>query len=98
MVKDSNGSDKNIFVYSLEIYSSFYSLFMQFLLVSPCVARIALYPPDRAVSSDKMEEMKILFLEEEIKELKSSLRDEKCRNHYLTNLIGMAEQQKTLKQ
>ena len=45
-----------------------------------------------------MEEMKVVFLEEEIKELKSSLRDEKCKNHYLTNLIGMAEQQKTQKQ
>ncbi|CAL1529912.1 unnamed protein product [Lymnaea stagnalis] len=48
--------------------------------------------PDK--SRAKTEEMKILFLEEEVKELKHALRETRNKNQYLTQLLEQAEKQK----
>ena len=37
-------------------------------------------------SDDKMEELKLIFLEEELKEVKKALRDEKNKSQYLQKL------------
>ncbi|XP_055861182.1 uncharacterized protein LOC106073048 isoform X1 [Biomphalaria glabrata] len=42
----------------------------------------------------KKEEIKILFLEEEIKELKHALRETRNKNHYLTQRLEQEEKQK----
>ncbi|XP_059171894.1 uncharacterized protein LOC131952964 [Physella acuta] len=45
-------------------------------------------------SSGKTEEMKIIFLEEAIKELKNALQESRKKNQYLTQLLQQAEEQK----
>ena len=51
-----------------------------------------------AVSDEKLDELKMMFLEEEVKELKRFLREEKSKNQYLTNLAEVAEKQRDKKQ
>ncbi|CAC5405896.1 unnamed protein product [Mytilus coruscus] len=43
---------------------------------------------------ERIDELKIIFLEEEIKELKHALREARNRNTYLTNLLEQAEDAK----
>ncbi|XP_052270342.1 coiled-coil domain-containing protein 74B-like [Dreissena polymorpha] len=43
---------------------------------------------------DKLDELKIIFLEEEIKELKHALREARNRNSYLTQLVEQSEEVK----
>ena len=40
------------------------------------------------------DELKIIFLEEEIKELKKTLKEERLRNNYLTQLLEQAQKLK----
>lgn len=40
---------------------------------------------------DKIDELKVIFLEEEIRELKKALRDEKSKNHYLSQLLEQSQ-------
>ena len=42
-------------------------------------------------TEDKLDELKIIFLEEEIKELKHALREARNRNSYLTQVIEQNE-------
>lgn len=42
-------------------------------------------------TEERIDELKIIFLEEEIKELKHALREARNRNTYLTNLLEQAE-------
>ena len=45
-------------------------------------------------SEDKLDELKIIFLEEEIKELKHALREARNRNTYLTQCVEQGEDSK----
>ncbi|KAK3580816.1 hypothetical protein CHS0354_025161 [Potamilus streckersoni] len=47
---------------------------------------------------DKLDELKIIFLEEEIKELKHALRETRNRNTYLTQVLEQAEDAKKKQQ
>ena len=40
----------------------------------------------------------MIFLEEEIKEVKKALKEEKHKNHYLTQLLDAAEKEKHKRQ
>ncbi len=40
------------------------------------------------------DELKIIFLEEEIKEMKKTLKEERLRNKYLTELLEQAQKLK----
>ena len=44
-------------------------------------------------SDEKMGDLKVLFLEEEIKELKKALREERNTNQYLQQLLDTAQKQ-----
>ena len=44
-------------------------------------------------SDEKLDELKIIFLEEEIKDLKKTLREEHARNAYLAGMLDQAEKQ-----
>ena len=44
-------------------------------------------------SGEKVEDLKIIFLEEEIKDLKKALQEETNRNHYLQQLLDAAQKQ-----
>ena len=46
-------------------------------------------------SDEKVEDLKIIFLEEEIKDLKKALKEETNRNHYLQQLLDAAQKQAT---
>ena len=46
------------------------------------------------LESDKTDEMKIVFLEEEVKELKHALRETRSKNQILTQRLDQAEQQR----
>ncbi|XP_005096157.1 coiled-coil domain-containing protein 74A isoform X2 [Aplysia californica] len=54
--------------------------------------------PERSREEDKNEEMKIVFLEEEVKELKHALRETRNKNQYLTQLLEQAEEQRKRQQ
>eukprot|EP00918_Siedleckia_nematoides_P097606 GHVU01213837.1.p1 GENE.GHVU01213837.1~~GHVU01213837.1.p1 ORF type:complete len:435 (+),score=53.92 GHVU01213837.1:564-1868(+) len=54
--------------------------------------------PQSQVSDEKIQELKVIFLEEEIKELKKTLRDEKSKNNYLTQLLEQSEKQEVQQQ
>ena len=45
-------------------------------------------------SVEKVDEIKLIFLEEEIKEVKKALREEKNKNLYLTQMLEKAEREK----
>ena len=45
-------------------------------------------------AEEKTSEMKIVFLEEEVKELKHALRETRNRNQYLSQLLEQAEEQR----
>lgn len=47
---------------------------------------------------DRLDELKIIFLEEEIKELKHALRESRNRNNYLSQLLEQAEEIKKKQQ
>ena len=47
-------------------------------------------------SDERVEELKIIFLEQEIKELKKALRDEKIRSHDLAVMVEEGERLKHL--
>lgn len=47
-----------------------------------------------AGTESKFEELKVIFLEDEVKDLKRQLKEEKGRNNYLTQLLQQAEKQK----
>lgn len=42
-------------------------------------------------TEDRIDELKVIFLEEEIKELKHALRESRNRNNYLSQLLEQAE-------
>lgn len=44
-----------------------------------------------ASTEDKLDELKIIFLEEEIKELKRALRESRNRNAYLSQVLEQKE-------
>ena len=46
------------------------------------------------IAEDKLDELKIIFLEEEIKELKHALRESRNRNTYLTQVVEQNEENK----
>ena len=46
------------------------------------------------IVEDKLDELKIIFLEEEIKELKHALREARNRNTYLTQVVEQNEEAK----
>lgn len=46
------------------------------------------------VGTEDHDELKIIFLEEEIKELKKTLKEERLRNNYLTQLLEQAQKLK----
>ena len=46
------------------------------------------------IVEDKLDELKIIFLEEEIKELKHALREVRNRNTYLTQVVEQNEEAK----
>ena len=48
--------------------------------------------------AEKVDEIKIIFLEEEIAELKKSLKEEKQKNHYMQQLLDAAEKDKHKRQ
>ncbi|GFR90643.1 coiled-coil domain-containing protein 74A [Elysia marginata] len=49
---------------------------------------------EKSKAEEKNTEMKIVFLEEEVKELKHALRETRNRNQYLTQLLEQAEEQR----
>ena len=50
------------------------------------------------IAAENLDEIKIIFLEEEIVELKKSLKDEKQKNHYMQQLLEAAEKDKHRRQ
>ena len=50
------------------------------------------------IAAENLDEIKIIFLEEEIVELKKSLKDEKQKNHYMQQLLDAAEKDKHKRQ
>jgi chemotaxis regulatin CheY-phosphate phosphatase CheZ len=60
---------------------------LYFILVTRITLSFVLY-----LTEERIDELKIIFLEEEIKELKHALREARNRNTYLTNLLEQAEQ------
>jgi uncharacterized membrane protein YgaE (UPF0421/DUF939 family) len=46
-------------------------------------------------SDDKMEELKLIFLEDELKEVKKALRDEKHKSQYLQQLLEAQQRQQS---
>jgi uncharacterized membrane protein (DUF106 family) len=59
---------------------------LYFILVTRITLSFVLY-----LTEERIDELKIIFLEEEIKELKHALREARNRNTYLTNLLEQAE-------
>ncbi|KAH9491491.1 hypothetical protein Btru_032085 [Bulinus truncatus] len=70
---------------------------LQFKIVMSQKVQIPKVPKEEADitihESVKTEEMRILFLEEEVKELKHALRETRNKNHYLTQLLEQKEKQ-----
>ena len=46
------------------------------------------------LGTDDHDDLKVIFLEEEIKELKKTLKEERLRNNYLTQLLEQAQKLK----
>ena len=46
-------------------------------------------------SDEKIDELKVIFLEEEIKDLKSSLREAQNRNAYLTQVLEQEQSKRS---
>ncbi|GFO16372.1 coiled-coil domain-containing protein 74a [Plakobranchus ocellatus] len=53
---------------------------------------------EKSKAEEKTTDMKIVFLEEEVKELKHALRETRNRNQYLTQLLEQAEEQRKKQQ
>ena len=45
-------------------------------------------------TESKMDELKVIFLEDEIKDLRRQMKEEKGRNNYLSQLLQQTEKQK----
>ena len=54
-------------------------------------AALSVITPNLSISEDRIDELKVIFLEEEIKELKHALRESRNRNNYLQQLLEQAE-------
>ncbi|XP_033747920.1 coiled-coil domain-containing protein 74A-like isoform X1 [Pecten maximus] len=91
--KDRSRNDGNSRALEKEYSSN--SLISQTLELSSSAGRSRVEATkERLQAEDRLDELKIIFLEEEIKELKHALRDLKNRNNFLTQRLEQEEEHK----